>query len=68
MADGDIKYVRIPLTLDSNAVAADAALQAGVAALFPVAVWDIVSTHVVDITGENGVHKAVLVVVGKAIA
>lgn len=67
MADGDIKYVRIPISLDANATA-DAALQAGVAALFPNAVYPLLHTHIVDITGSNGVNKTVLVVVGRAVS
>ena len=67
MADGDIKFVRIPVILDANGVA-DTSLQDGVAALFPNAVWDIITSEIVDITGANGVSKSVLVIVGRAIS
>ena len=67
MTDGDIKFVRIPITADYTAVP-DTSLQDGVAALFPNAVWDIISTQIVNVTGSGKSQKLVLVVTGRAIS
>ena len=65
MADGDIKFVRIPITADYTGPA-DTSLQDGVAALFPNAIWDIISTQIVNVTGVGKSQKLVLIVTGRA--
>jgi len=67
MADGDIKFVRIPITADYTGVA-DTSLQDGVAALFPNAVWDIISTQIVNVTGSGSSQRLILIVTGRAIS
>lgn len=67
MADGDIVFARFPVSTDVNGIA-DTVVQAGVAALFPVGVYDIISVRIVQIGGDSGIFKNVVVVVGRAIS
>lgn len=67
MADGDIVFARFPVTTDVNGIA-DTAVQAGVTALFPVAVYDILSIRIVQIGGDSGIFKNVVVVVARAVS
>ncbi len=67
MADGDIVFARFPVTTDVNGIA-DTAVQAGVTALFPVASFDILEVELVQIGGDSGIFKNVVVVVARAVS
>ncbi len=67
MADGDIVFARFPVDTDVKAVA-DVSVQAGVSALFPVATFDILSIELVQIGGDSGIFKNVVVVVARALS
>lgn len=67
MTLGDIFFARFPVDTDVNALA-DTAFQPGVIGLFPPNDFDIISTELVQIGGDNGVFKNVIVVVARQIA
>ena len=67
MADGDIVYARFPVDTDVNAVA-DVAVTVALAVLFPVAAFDILEVELVQIGGDSGVFKNVIVVVARALS
>ena len=64
MADGDIVFARFPVDTDVNAVA-DVAVTVALAALFPVAVYDILSIELVQIGGDSGVFKNIIIVIAQ---
>jgi len=67
MADGDIVYARFPIDTDVNAVA-DVAVTVALAALFPVASFDILEVELVQVGGDSGVFRNVIVVVARALS
>ena len=67
MADGDIVFARFPVDTDVNAIA-DVAVTTALAALFPTATYDILSVELVQVGGDSGVFKNVVVVVARATA
>lgn len=67
MADGDIVYARFPVDTDIQAVA-DVAVTTALTTLFPVGVYDILDVRLVQIGGDSGVFKNVVVVVARAIS
>jgi len=64
MAAGDIVYARAPLDVDVSSVE-DVAVTTVLAALFPIAVYDVIHTTIIPPRGTQ--TKAVLVVVAQAI-
>ena len=66
MAAGDIVFARVPITLDSGGVE-DVVLTTVLDGLFPIANYDLIHTSVVNITGNSGKSKVVLLVVAQAI-
>lgn len=67
MADGDIVYARFPV--DTNVSdPADVAVTTALTALFPMAVYDILSIELVQIGGDSGLFKNVVVVVARALS
>ncbi len=64
MAAGDIVYARVPITLDSSAVA-DSAVTTALTTLFPIANYALIHTTVIPPIGTK--TKGILVVVAQAI-
>ena len=64
MANGDIVYVRFPITLDSNG-AIDTGTTTQTAQLFLTNDFDIIDTVIVPISGGSGISNAVMVVVAR---
>lgn len=65
MAVSDITFARFPLSTDVNGIA-DTTPQAGlVAAVFPIATHTILHTEIVQIGGDSGIFKNVLVVIAQ---
>ena len=67
MTDGDIVFARFPVDTDVNAVA-DVAVTTALLALFPVVGFDILDVELVNIGGDSGVFKNVIVVVARALS
>lgn len=67
MVAGEIFYVQFPLTSDINA-AVDASRTEPIVDLFPVATFDIILTKIIQIGGNNGVFRNVVLVVAKALS
>lgn len=67
MADGDIVTASFRINGTVNATDSTA-VEPQLAALFPVAAYDILSTNVLAETGSGGAYKARIVVVARAIA
>ena len=66
MADGDVKFFRFPITVDFSAPG-DSSLQTIADTLLPNAVWDIMTTQLVQDTGVTGT-KQVLIIVARAVS
>jgi len=64
MADGEIHYARLPITLDSNGVV-DFPPVLSINAIFPPTDYDIVDTAIVPISGGSGISNAVLVIIAR---
>lgn len=64
MAAGDIVTATFPITIDSGAVASSA-VTTQLAALFPIAVYDVIHTELVFDQGTK--TKATVVVIAQAI-
>ena len=64
MAAGDIVTATFPLTVDSGAVAS-VAVATQLAALFPIAVYDVIHTELVFDQGTK--TKATVIVIAQAI-
>ena len=68
MAVDDIVFARFPITTDVNGDP-DTVPQAGLAAaVFPAASYNILHTEIVQIGGDSGVFKNVLVVIAQQTA
>lgn len=65
MAIGDIDTATFPISLDANGLAS-VGVTNQLAALFPPTDYTI-TTEIVHITGQNGVSKTVVVIVGQRI-
>jgi len=68
MADGDIRTVVLPLTLDYLALADPNNIFLDIGGGFSTTTTDIVSTSIVDVSGRNTVRKAVITLTGRSIA
>lgn len=66
MADGDVKFFRFPITIDYDA-GPDTSLQTVADTLLPNAVWDILTTQLVQDTGVSGTQQ-VLIIVARAVS
>ena len=65
MAVSDITFARFPLETDVNGIA-DTVPQAGlIGTVFPLATFTILHTELVQIGGDSGVFKNVLVVIAQ---
>lgn len=65
MAIGDIETATYPISVDADG--ASVAPSIAIAAAFPVTDYDSVTSQIVNITGKNGVYKAVVVVTARRI-
>ena len=59
MADGDILFIRVPITVDYLAVA-DTVRDTLVAGAFPTTAVDVVEMASTDVSGKSTVRKLVL--------
>jgi len=65
MAVSDITFARFPISTDVNGIA-DTTPQAGlIAAVFPIANFAILHTELVQIGGDSGIFKNVIVVIAQ---
>ena len=67
MADGDIVTARFPISGD-NKNTEDIAIATQLAALFPVATYDILTTQIVHLSVSSTSFKGTVIVVARAIA
>jgi len=65
MADGDIETATYPISVDADGTFVAPSIV--IAAAFPVANYDSVTSQIVNITGKNGVYKTVVVVTARRI-
>ena len=64
MASADMVYARFPIDTDVKAVA-DVSLTVALPGLFSVGGFDVIDVELVNIGGDNGVFKNVIVVVAR---
>jgi len=65
MAISDITFARFPLSTDVNGLADTAPLAGLIATVFPIATHTILHTELVQIGGDSGVFKNVIVVIAQ---
>ena len=65
MAISDITFARFPLETNVNAVADTAPLAGLIATVFPIATHTILHTELVQIGGDSGIFKNVIVVIAQ---
>jgi len=66
MVNGDIVYMQFPLTSDVNA-SAEIILTEPIIQLFPTADYDILLSKIIQIGGNNGVFRNVVLVVARSL-
>jgi len=67
MTDGDLSFVRFPITLDLDAPA-DTVAQVGISTpLFLTTEFDSIQAKILPITGGSGKSKGVVFVIGREI-
>ncbi len=65
MAADEILFARFPISTDVNAVADTVPIVGLVAAVFPIANFTILHTELVQIGGDSGIFKNVLIVIAQ---
>ena len=64
MTNGEIHYLRFPITLDSNA-APDSVPLVSADEIFPAIDYDNVVSKIVPISGGSGISNAVMIVIAR---
>ena len=66
MVNGEIVYMQFPLTSDVDA-SADSVLTEPISELFPVADYELLLSKVIQLGGNNGIFKNVILVVARSL-